>query len=256
MKATSPGLRYQVLIKKETLCKNNSFLKKSLKPLKKRAGRSRQDGHITTWHRGGGNRQKMIEIKKLDLKSIYICVAIVYNATKSGFVAVLFNLTTLRFSFNIHAEKQSIGSLIESGLDNKTTTQKLGSVLKLNCIHTGAIINSVSRTKNSIYAKSAGTYCQIIQRYQDFVKLRLPSGKIVELGDAYYATLGSVSNKNHSLCVLGKAGKKRYSSKRPIVRGVAMNPVDHPHGGRTNGGRPSVTPWGKLTKGVPTKKSK
>jgi large subunit ribosomal protein L2 len=76
------------------------------------------------------------------------------------------------------------------------------------------------------------------------------------LGDAYYATLGSVSNKNHSLCVLGKAGKKRYSSKRPIVRGVAMNPVDHPHGGRTNGGRPSVTPWGKLTKGVPTKKSK
>jgi large subunit ribosomal protein L2 len=93
-----------------------------------------------------------------------------------------------------------------------------------------------------------------VQKYKNFVKLKLPSGKIVELENKCFATLGSVSNPNHSLCILGKAGKKRYKSKRSIVRGVAMNPVDHPHGGRTNGGRPSVSPWGKLTKGVPTRK--
>ena len=136
----------------------------------------------------------------------------------------------------------------------RSTYQKIGSKSTLNNIYTGAIINSVFSKNKSIYAKSAGTYCQVVQKYKNFVKLRLPSGKIIEASLNSIATLGSVSNKNHFLCILGKAGKNRHKSKRPVVRGVAMNPVDHPHGGRTNGGRPSVSPWGKLTKGVPTKK--
>jgi large subunit ribosomal protein L2 len=256
LKATSPGLRHQISIEKNVLCKNNNFLKKNIITIKKRGGRSRQDGHITSWHRGGGNKKKSILIGKLKPNTFSICIAIVYNATRNSFIAILFNFETLQFNFVIHTDKQCVGSLIESGLNNKIISQRYGSVLQLKDIYTGAIVNSVFIYNKNVYAKSAGTYCQIIQKYKDSIKLRLPSGKIVNSNINTLATLGSVSNKNYSLCILGKAGKKRYNKKRPIVRGVAMNPVDHPHGGRTNGGRPSVSPWGKLTKGVPTKKIK
>jgi large subunit ribosomal protein L2 len=254
LKATSPGLRHQILIEKNKLCKNNHFLKNNTLRVKKTGGRSRQDGRTTCWHRGGGNKKKSIIISKLQSQTFCICVAIMYSSTRSCFIAVHFNLVTLKFNFTIHTEKQCVGGLLESGLHNKLISQKIGSVLTLRTIYAGAIINSVHKNDKNIFSKSAGTYCQVVQKYRNFVKLKLPSGKIVELNNECLATLGSVSNKNHSLCILGKAGKQRYQSKRPVVRGVAMNPVDHPHGGRTNGGRPSVSPWGKLTKGVPTRK--
>jgi len=253
-KATSPALRHQVLIEKNTLCKNNKFLKGNTVLIKKRGGRSKQDGHVTSWHRGGGNKKKSLTLTQSKTKCFFICVAIVYNATTNSFITIKFNFLTLKFNFSIHTDKQCIGSLIESGLNHKSITHKYGSQLKLNDVYTGAIINSVFNKNKIIYAKSAGVYCQVVQKYKNFVRLRLPSGKFIESSTNFFSTLGSVSNKNHSLCVLGKAGKKRYHGKRSIVRGVAMNPVDHPHGGRTNGGRPSVSPWGKLTKGVPTKK--
>lgn len=255
-KATSSGLRHQVLIEKNTLCRNSNFIKKYVKHIKQRGGRSKQDGHITSWHRGGGNKKKTVPIERPTKATFFICVAIVYDSTRSSFVAIQFNFLTLDFSFSLHTEKCCIGALIESKLNNKSITQKYGSVLCLNEAYTGAIVNSVSTGKKSIYAKSAGTFCQIVQKYKNFIKLKLPSGKIIESKVNSLATLGSISNKNHSLCILGKAGKSRYNNKRPTVRGVAMNPVDHPHGGRTNGGRPSVSPWGKLTKGVPTRKDK
>ena len=256
LKATSPGLRHQVLIEKNTLCKNNTFLKNHTMCIKKTGGRSTQNGHTTSWHRGGGNKKKLILTKNIKHQTFCICVAVVYCSTRSCFIAVHFNLITLKFNFNIHTDKQCIGGLLESGLNSKLITQKIGSILSLDTVYAGAIINSVYKQDKSIFAKAAGTYCQVVQKYKNYVKIKLPSGKIIGLEAKYFATLGSVSNKNHSLCVLGKAGKQRYKSKRSIVRGVAMNPVDHPHGGRTNGGRPSVSPWGKLTKGVPTKKNK
>jgi len=254
LKATSPALRHQVLIQKNTLCKNNQFLKDNIKRIKKGGGRSKQDGHITSWHRGGGHKKKLFLINKYESNSFYLCVAVIYNAARNSFIVLKFNFVTLNFVFSIHTDKQCIGTLIESGLNNKLITQKYGSVLKLSEVYTGAIINSVFNKNKNMYARSAGTYCQVVQKYKNYVKLRLPSGKIVESDIKSYATLGSVSNKNYSLCILGKAGRNCYKGRRPIVRGVAMNPVDHPHGGRTNGGRPSVSPWGKLTKGVPTKK--
>jgi large subunit ribosomal protein L2 len=254
LKATSPGLRHQILIEKNKLCKNNGFLKNHTLCVKKTGGRSTQDGRITSWHRGGGNKKKLIQNNVLKPSTFCICVAIVYCSTRSCFIAVHFNLVTLAFNFNIHTDKQCIGGLLESRLNSKSIAQKIGSVLTLDTVYAGAIISSVHKQNKNIFAKAAGTYCQVVQKYKNFVKLKLPSGKIVELENKCFATLGSVSNPNHSLCILGKAGKKRYKSKRSIVRGVAMNPVDHPHGGRTNGGRPSVSPWGKLTKGVPTRK--
>lgn len=254
LKATSAGLRHQILTQKNILCKNNNFLKKNIVHIKKRGGRSKQDGHTTIWHRGGGKKKKSAQISKLNNKSFFLCVAVIYSATRNCFIAIQFDFKNLCFNFSIHTDKQCIGSLIEDGLNLRSTYQKIGSKSTLNNIYTGAIINSVFSKNKSIYAKSAGTYCQVVQKYKNFVKLRLPSGKIIEASLNSIATLGSVSNKNHFLCILGKAGKNRHKSKRPVVRGVAMNPVDHPHGGRTNGGRPSVSPWGKLTKGVPTKK--
>jgi large subunit ribosomal protein L2 len=92
------------------------------------------------------------------------------------------------------------------------------------------------------YSRAAGTYCQLIQKNLIISKLRIPSGKIIEISSNVFASLGRVSNLKHNLTVTGKAGRTRLKGFRPIVRGIAMNPVDHPHGGRTNGGRPSVTP--------------
>lgn len=254
LKATSSGLRHQIRIEKNKLCKNNNFLKNNTLHAKKTGGRSTQNGHITSWHRGGGNKKRFIITEELKSKTFCICVAITYCSTRNCFIAVHFNFITLKFNFTIHAEKQSVGGLIESGLNNKFITQKIGSILTLKAVYPGAIVNSVHKQKKNTFSKSAGTYCQVVQKFKNSIKLKLPSGKLVELENRCLVTLGSVSNKNHSLCVLGKAGKQRYKGKRPIVRGVAMNPVDHPHGGRTNGGRPSVSPWGKLTKGVPTRK--
>jgi large subunit ribosomal protein L2 len=254
LKATSPGVRHQVLTEKNKLCKNSGFLKKFTLRVKKTGGRSCSDGHITSWHRGGGNKKRLIKVSKLESQTFCICVAVVYSSMRSAFISVNFNLITLKFNFNVHTDEQCVGGLLESGLNNKLITQKPGSVLLLSAVYAGAIVSSVHKQNKSVFAKSAGTYCQIVQKHKNSAKLKLPSGKIVELDNICTATLGSVSNKNHSSCVIGKAGKRRYNSKRSVVRGVAMNPVDHPHGGRTNGGRPSVSPWGKLTKGVPTRK--
>jgi large subunit ribosomal protein L2 len=128
----------------------------------------------------------------------------------------------------------------------------------LQNIPAGSIIHSLSFNKklNSIYIKSAGTFGQLIQKNNFFCKIKLPSSKIIEVSNSAFATIGIVSNSQHSNVVLGKAGRNRNKGIRPSVRGIAMNPVDHPHGGRTNGGRPSVTPWGKPTRGKPTSKKK
>ena len=102
--------------------------------------------------------------------------------------------------------------------------------------------------------RSAGSFGQLIQKETFCNKIKLPSGKIISIPSSSTAVLGTVSNSNHSLCIKGKAGYNRLNGKRPSVRGIAMNPVDHPHGGRTNGGIPSVTPWGLPTKGQKTRK--
>ena len=101
-----------------------------------------------------------------------------------------------------------------------------------------------------------GLFCQIVQKQVNSCKIRLPSGLIISVDNKSLATVGSISNSQHNLIKIGKAGRNRLRGIRPTVRGIAMNPVDHPHGGRTNGGRPSVTPWGKPTKGKPTAKNK
>ena len=130
--------------------------------------------------------------------------------------------------------------------------------MTLKSVPPGSIIHSlsVSSIKNAQYIRSAGTFGQLIQKDLQHCKIKLPSGQIITVPLDSYVTLGIVSNFQHNLTYIGKAGRNRLNGIRPTVRGVAMNPVDHPHGGRTNGGRPSVTPWGIPTKGMPTVKKK
>jgi len=176
-----------------------------------------------------------------------------YNPTKNSFISLIFNPLTKHLNFSQTSIGHSVGTLLESG--KFCNSNFSGNVLQLKNILAGSIVNSISyKNRYSVFACAAGTYGQVIQKTDTDCKVRLPSGKIKNFIITSFVTLGLVSNPNYSSIVLGKAGKNRNLGKRPKVRGVAMNPVDHPHGGRTNGGRPSVSPWGKLTKGVKTKK--
>jgi large subunit ribosomal protein L2 len=133
---------------------------------------------------------------------------------------------------------------------------RLGFRNSINNIPTGALISNITfkSKKTSILVRSAGTFGQILQKDSLYSVIKLPSGKTINVSAFESASIGRVSNILHNKRVVGKAGRNRNMGYRPSVRGIAMNPVDHPHGGRTNGGRPSVTPWGLPTKGVITVK--
>jgi len=146
------------------------------------------------------------------------------------------------------------GSLISC--DENNLDLRLGYRTVFKHIPTGSIFHSLALNSNkkSQYIRSAGMFGQLIQKDLKNCKIKLPSGKIIETSVNAFGTLGMISNPEHNLITIGKAGTNRMNGRRPIVRGIAMNPVDHPHGGQTNGGRPSVTPWGIPTKGKPTVK--
>lgn len=255
LKPTSNGVRHQLNIKKSLLSKTNKLLKNSIVGFKKFAGRSAFNGKISVWHKGSGCKSNFRKINFTSLESESIVVCIMYDPKRNSFISLNFDLKKNYFFQTLSTNFVYPGSLIsctpyagELSLGNKT---------KLKYIPTGSLIHSLTNSFNSekiCFARSAGTFCQIIQKSVNNIKVRLPSGKIVNLLPDVYATVGVLSNLQHNLTVTGKAGRNRLKGKRPTVRGVAMNPVDHPHGGRTNGGRPSVTPWGLPTKGKPTVK--
>ena len=153
------------------------------------------------------------------------------------------------------AKKNFFYNLCSNGLYPGALTQTIqtrsllraGFRTKLKNLPSGTIIHNLGDEKG-IYAKAAGTQVILINADGKQIKVKLPSGKIVDIPSDYYGTVGKVSNSSYYLKSLGKAGRNRNKGRRPVVRGIAMNPVDHPHGGRTNGGRPSVTPWGLPTK--------
>lgn len=251
---TSPGIRHKLTINKNSFSKNNKVLKFNLSGIKKTGGHSTTTGHTTVWHKGGGTKRYYRHIACKPKNGVFIIIAFLYDPNRTATIAIRFNIIDFSFDFIIATNNTSIGSLIESG--TLTETLKPGCVLLLEKIPAGSFINSVyfKTINKTIYARSAGTAAQLLQKTKSTCRIKLPSGIFVNLKSNVIATLGFISNKEHSLKILGKAGVSRHLGRRPTVRGVAMNPVDHPHGGRTNGGRPSVSPWGKLTKGVPTKK--
>lgn len=247
LKPITNGLRHKIKIQKNLLSKSNRILKKLNKGFKQFHGRSRSTGRITSWHKGGGSKRlfrKTEENLSQDLLVLTTC----YDPIKSSFINLNFEVKKKKFFYSIAPEYVYTGSLIRN--TNVSDELKLGFRNQIKNIPAGSIIHNlqINSNKNSQYIKSAGAYGQIIQIDAKKTKIKLPSKKIVEVLSKNMVSIGITSNILHKNIIIGKAGTKRLLSRRPITRGIAMNPVDHPHGGRTNGGRPSVTPWGLPTK--------
>ncbi len=256
LKPTSNGTRHQIILCKNLLIKYNYLLKTFNKGLKQQSGRCKLTGTITIRHRGGGNKivsKSLINDKR---SFVSIVLGVFYYSLRSSFIFLNFDLLKSNYFFSLATDKIKVGSII---CNNFTSFDfRLGYRCYLNEIPTGSIIHSLPNKSNTNIKiiRSAGTYGQLLQKNMEFSNIKLPSGKIIKIPSIFSATIGRVSNVLHDKIIIGKAGKTRYRGIRPSVRGIAMNPVDHPHGGRTNGGRPSVTPWGLPTKNYPTVRTK
>lgn len=248
---TSSSSRELILLNKFSLSKQNP-VKFNTKGLINCGGRNNL-GRITNFHKGGGHKKlyRTIDFLRKDLTGIVFSIE--YDPNRTAHIASIF-LKNKKFRYIIAPKGLKIGDLIKSGSDANI---KIGHSLFLDRIPVGSFIHNIGLRpyKKGQIARAAGNYAQLIQKNQKYAKIKLRSGEQRLISLKCIATLGIVSNENYNLISLSKAGRSRWLNKRPIVRGVAMNPVDHPHGGgqgKTSGGRPSVTPWGKPTKGQPT----
>lgn len=246
------GTRHQINIQKHLLSKSNRIYKPIVKNLKRNYGRSSITGRITVHHKGSGCKKLFRTINFNNNKMLSIIITTLYDPMRNAFISLNYNVLTKTFFNTLAINSVYPGSLISC--DEYNLDLRLGYRTKLQNIPTGSIINSISENFNQTtkFIRAAGTFGQLIQKNLSTCQIKLPSGKIMEFSINAFATLGVISNAQHNLITIGKAGKKRLMGCRPTVRGIAMNPVDHPHGGRTNGGQPSVTPWGRPTKGQPT----
>nr|YP_011008436.1 ribosomal protein L2 [Undaria peterseniana]WBP70407.1 ribosomal protein L2 [Undaria peterseniana] len=212
-------------------------------------------GHVTAWHRGGGHSKlhRNIDLKRKSTQGIVI--GLEYDPNRSAFLARIFNPDTQKNNYIIAPTQLKRGDIIRSnstqnGLQN-------GHSKTLQNILTGSIIYNLSLSPgtNGKFLRAPGAFGQILKRTKTLAKIRLKSGQYRWFNIKTIATNGVVSNVNSRFIKLRKAGQSRWLGRRPIVRGVAMNPIDHPHGGgegKTSGGRSSSTPWGKPTKGPST----
>lgn len=247
----SNGTRHYINIKKNLLSKTNKLDKQSIKGFKRFVGRSSINGRITVRHKGSGCKKNFRELKISDKPSNAIVVCVMHDPFRNAFVTLNFDLNNNCFFRTIATSFVGPGCL--QVCNNTNVDLKLGNRTMLKNIPTGSILHSLSlMSSDSKLVRAAGSFFQIIQKSEKTCKVRLPSGIIKDININSFGTIGSVSNSQHNLICIGKAGRNRLMGVRPSVRGIAMNPVDHPHGGRTNGGCPSVTPWGIPTKGKPT----
>ena len=218
--------------------------KSLLEPLKKNSGRNSY-GRITVRHRGGGNRRKyrVIDFKR-DKDGINANVlTIEYDPNRSAFIALVqYEDGEKRYILAPHDLK--VGDVVRSGADADI---KPGNNLPLRNIPTGTVVHAIELRPlgGAKIARSAGASVQLVAKDGAYAQLRMPSGEIRNVDARCRATVGEVGNSDHANIQLGKAGRARWMGKRPITRGESMNPVDHPHGGRTRGGKPPVSPWGK-----------
>lgn len=236
----------------------------SLKPIKiktfffkKKKGRNRK-GQITIRHRGGGHKKlyRSVDFKRLNGSGIV--EALEYDPYRTAFLARIYNIEDKNRFYILAPKNLCVGAFVRSGQEAEI---KVGHSMPLVRIPVGSLIHNISIAPGKIgqYVRAAGTSAQLIQKTKSKARVRLSSGEQRLVPLMSYATLGAVSNENSNLNTVGKAGRNRWFGRRPHVRGVAMNPVDHPHGGgegKTSGGRPSVTPWGKPTKGPKTSNSR
>jgi len=256
-KPTSPGRRHAVRVVGDGLHKGAPH--KPLLEKQTRNGGRNNNGHITTRHIGGGHKQhyRVIDFKRTKDGIPARVERLEYDPNRTAHIALLLFSDGER-RYIIAPRGVQAGDVIQSG---SAAPIKTGNCLPLRNIPVGSVVHAVEMKpgKGAQLARSAGASVQLVAREGQYATLRLRSGEMRKVLSDCRATLGEVSNSEHNLRKLGKAGAARWRGVRPTVRGVAMNPVDHPHGGgegRTSGGRHPVSPWGTPTKGYKTRKNK
>ena len=254
---TTPGRRGLVLIDRSGLWKGKP--ERSLTEGLKSMGGRNNHGRITARRRGGGHkrRYRIIDFKRLKYDMEATVERLEYDPNRTAFIALV-KYSDGDLSYILAPQRLRAGDKVISG---KAVDIKPGNAMPMQSIPVGTIIHNIEMKvgKGGQIARSAGTYAQIIGKDQGYAQLRLSSDELRLVRAECMATIGAVSNPDQQNIKLGKAGRKRWLGKRPQVRGVAMNPIDHPHGGgegRTSGGRHPVTPWGKPTKGKRTRSNK
>lgn len=257
IKPTSPGSRFKTVATFEELTTNKPE-KSLLAPLKERGGRNNQ-GRITVRFRGGGHKRKyrLIDFKRDKDNVPAKVVSIEYDPNRSSRIALL-NYIDGEKRYIIMPEGVKVGDTLQSGSGSEI---KSGNTLSLKDIPVGTVIHNIELKvgKGAQLVRSAGAWAQIMAREDKYCHVKLTSGEVRMIFSQCRATIGQVGNQEHEIIRTGKAGKNRWLGKRPHVRGVAMNPVDHPMGGgegKSSGGRHPVSPWGTLAKGYKTRKKR
>lgn len=255
-KPTSPGRRHVVKVVNPDLHKGEPYAP-LLQKKSKRGGRNNH-GHITTRHMGGGHKQRyrLVDFRRNKDSVPAVVERLEYDPNRSANIALVLYRDGER-RYILAPKGMKVGDSVQSGGD---VAIKPGNALPMRNIPVGSIVHNIEMKlgKGGQIARSAGSYGQIIARESDHVTLRLRSGEMRKILADCRATIGEVGNAEHMLRELGKAGASRWRGIRPTVRGTAMNPVDHPHGGGEgrNFGKHPVTPWGVPTKGKKTRHNK
>ena len=256
-KPTSPARRGLVLVDRKGLHKGGPV--KALTEGKRKTGGRNNKGHVTSRGIGGGHKQKyrVVDFKRRKWDVEATVERLEYDPNRSAFIALV-KYSDGEQAYIIAPQRLNVGDTIVAG--EKTDT-KPGNAMLLGQMPVGTICHNIEMKpgKGGQIARSAGTYAQLVGRDRGMVLMRLNSGEQRYIHGTCMGTVGAVSNPDNSNTTLAKAGRNRWRGKRPLTRGVAKNPVDHPHGGgegRTSGGRHPVTPWGKPTKGARTRDKK
>lgn len=256
-KPTSPARRHVVKVVNPDLHKGEAYA--PLLEKKSKSGGRNNTGRITTRHRGGGHKQhyRVVDFKRNKDGIPAKVERLEYDPNRSAYIALVLYADGER-RYIIAPQGLTVGDELMSGQESPI---KAGNTLPLRSIPVGSTVHCIEMkvNKGAQLARSAGASAQLVAREGAHATLRLRSGEMRKVLIDCRATIGSVSNPEHSLRKLGKAGATRWRGVRPTVRGVAMNPVDHPHGGgegRTSGGRHPVSPWGTPTKGYKTRSNK
>jgi large subunit ribosomal protein L2 len=254
---TTPGRRQLVLVDRSGLHKGGP-VKTLTEGLTSSGGRNNY-GRISVRWRGGGHkrRYRLVDFKRRKFDVAGTVERLEYDPNRSAFIALV-KYEDGELAYILAPQRLAPGDQVVAG---KRVDVKPGNAMPLNSIPVGTIVHNVEMKagKGGQLARSAGTYVQLVGRDQGYAILRLSSGEQRIVRGECMATIGAVSNPDHANISIGKAGRNRWKGRRPSVRGVAMNPIDHPHGGgegRTSGGRHPVTPWGKPTKGKKTRSNK
>ncbi len=251
---TSPSMRQLVQVDRSHLWKGGPV--KALVEGKQKTGGRNSDGRITTRHIGGGHKQsyRRVDFKRRKFDMPATVERLEYDPNRTAFIALIkYQDGTL--AYILAPQRLSVGDSVVAG---QKVDVKPGNAMPLASMPLGTIVHNVEMKpgRGGQIARSAGAFVQLVGRDAGWAILKLNSGETRKVRAECMASIGAVSNPDHMNAVIAKAGRNRWKGNRPTVRSITMNPIDHPNGGRTNGGKHWATPWGKPTKGYKTRKNK